>query len=245
MNFSQTPPQKPSSKAKLINNKDVPIIKIQRSNSNSELQSPYYHQSRSGNIQSLHSQLSSSTGHNKFRKELTVNSSMSGAMMKHKGIRRASHESSNYQQKLSLTSVLTPSFARNNPGFGGPQSDTPSGNSDFSFAIRDVGFSERSSGSIGNNFSEDRRRSVRNKDYLKRRTSKLKQGHDFEAGNQKINKKLNSLFTFQKKTGASKEIPIQMRPNEQMRKEEKTSGSKVRKQAFVYLQTRVVTCFVK
>ena len=62
--------------------------------------------------------------------------------------------------------MLTPSFARNNPGGlgGGPASDTPSGNSDFSFAIRDVGFSERSSGSIGNNFSEERRKSIRNRE---------------------------------------------------------------------------------
>lgn len=99
--------------------------------------------------------------------------------------------------------MLTPSFARNNPGIGGgPQSDTPSGNSDFSFAIRDVGFSERSSGSIGNNYSEERRKSLRGKDQMKRRkSSKLKHNnHEFEQLNnstsQKISKKLNSLFTF-------------------------------------------------
>jgi len=55
-----------------------------------------------------------------------------------KNFRRESHESNHYHQKLSLTSVLTPSFAKN-------QADTPSGRSDFSFAVKDM-FSERSSG---------------------------------------------------------------------------------------------------
>lgn len=75
-------------------------------------------------------------------------------------MRRESHESSHFQQKLSLTSVLTPSFAKNNHGgLGFPTSDTPSGHSDFSFAIRDAGFSERSSSSKDGNpthFSDDR-----------------------------------------------------------------------------------------
>jgi hypothetical protein len=53
-------------------------------------------------------------------------------------MRKETHDSNNYLQKLSLTSVLTPSFAKG-------QADTPSGKSDFSFAIKDM-FSERSSG---------------------------------------------------------------------------------------------------
>eukprot|EP00347_Sterkiella_histriomuscorum_P023962 403332781 len=70
-----------------------------------------------------------------------------------KKMRRESHESSQmYHQKLSLTSVLTPSFAKG-------QADTPSGKSDFSFAIKDM-FSERSSGGSSQNFSEEHKRTL-------------------------------------------------------------------------------------
>lgn len=66
-----------------------------------------------------------------------------------------------------MSSVLTPSFAKNNHGGGlggGPASDTPSGHSDFSFAIKDAGFSERSSSSRGGytNFSEERKKNAKN-----------------------------------------------------------------------------------
>lgn len=51
-------------------------------------------------------------------------------LIKLKNLRRESRDSNQYNNsnKMSLTSVLTPSFAKNHP-------DTPSGNSDFSFAI--------------------------------------------------------------------------------------------------------------
>jgi hypothetical protein len=88
-------------------------------------------------------------------------------------MRRESHESHNhYMQKLSLTSVLTPSFAKNNQGV-----DTPSGKSDFSFAIKDM-FSERSSGGSSQNFSEGRKKTL-SKMYSSKKGNSLRMNRQF------------------------------------------------------------------
>ena len=79
-------------------------------------------------------------------------------------------------------------------------------------------------------------------------------GYDIDQMNNgsshKASKKLSSMFTFQKSMASNKEIPIQIRPSypqrNQLMKEEKNLSkfSKVRREAFEYLQSIVVSCNV-